>query len=62
MWTQAESEGQTRMPSDESVLQGYCASCKRLFEVRWAENICPDCETINEGKDDEEDCNTGADL
>lgn len=32
------------MPSDESVLQGYCASCKRLFEVRWSETVCPDCE------------------
>lgn len=32
------------MPSDENDLQGYCAACKRLFEVRWLENLCPDCE------------------
>ena len=38
------AEGRTRMPSDESALQGYCASCKRLFEVRWSETVCPDCE------------------
>ena len=34
------------MPSDESALQGYCAKCKRLFEVKWAENLCPDCEEV----------------
>ena len=32
------------MPTDESALQGYCVKCKRLFEVKWAENLCPDCE------------------
>jgi RNA polymerase subunit RPABC4/transcription elongation factor Spt4 len=48
------------MPSDESALQGYCVECKRLFEVKWAENICPECETIKE--DNEEDCNTSTNL
>lgn len=32
------------MPSDESALQGYCVSCKRLFEVKHFENICQQCE------------------
>lgn len=50
------------MPSDESALLGYCTNCKKLFEVKWAENICPECETINKGKDNEEDCNTGSDV
>lgn len=50
------------MPSDESTLQGYCTNCKKLFEVRWAETLCPECETINEEKDNEENCNTGADV
>ena len=34
------------MPSDESALQGYCVKCKRLFEVKWAENLCPECEPM----------------
>jgi exosome complex RNA-binding protein Csl4 len=50
------------MFSDESALLGYCTNCKKLFEVKWAENVCPECETINKGKDNEEDCNTGADV
>ena len=32
------------MPTDEAPLQGYCVKCKRLFEVKWAENLCPECE------------------
>jgi rRNA maturation endonuclease Nob1 len=32
------------MPSDESALQGYCIKCKKLFNVKWAENLCPACE------------------
>jgi len=48
------------MPSDESALLGYCTNCKKLFEVRWAETLCPNCETIKENN--EEDCNTSADL
>jgi Zn finger protein HypA/HybF involved in hydrogenase expression len=32
------------MPSDEGALQGYCVSCKRLFEVKHFENICQQCE------------------
>jgi Zn finger protein HypA/HybF involved in hydrogenase expression len=34
------------MPSDEAPLQGYCVKCKRLFEVKWAENLCPSCEEV----------------
>lgn len=50
------------MPTDESALQGYCASCKRLFEVRWSETVCPDCEFKLEGKGNEKDIDTGPDL
>jgi len=41
-----QGRGRTRMHSDEFALQGYCAKCKRVFEVRWAENLCPDCEEV----------------
>jgi len=50
------------MPSDEGALQGYCVACKRLFEVRWSETVCPDCEFKLEGKGNEEDSHTGADV
>jgi len=30
------------MPSDE--VQELCVNCKRLFEVKLFENICPQCE------------------
>jgi len=32
------------MSSDENALQGYCVSCKRTFEVKWSETVCPVCE------------------
>ena len=34
------------MPNDEGALLGYCVKCKRLFEVKWAESLCPDCEEV----------------
>ena len=32
------------MLNDEFALQGYCVSCKRTFEVKWSETVCPVCE------------------
>ena len=34
------------MPNDEGALLGYCVKCKRVFEVKWSENLCPDCEEV----------------
>ena len=62
LWTRAGSEGQIHMPSDENALQGYCASCKRVFEVRWSETVCPVCEFKLEGKGNEKDSDTGPDV